>query len=250
MGGNDFLNALATAPNGSFYGVGGRDVGGGFSTFSAAHYQSNGLLATDWPAGKVFVNYGSSSSAWAVDVRDDGQVAVAGCFGSGIGWVQYAAGSSTVVASGSVDLPGEGECAYAVRFVGSSQLLVAGYQDLNGNQDIALARFLTVPSAVSDAGQAPGPSASIQLRAPFPNPLRQRSAITFDLPQSVPVQLSLHDVTGRLVRRIADETLAAGPHQFVWDGTDENGRQVADGMYFVRLDAGRERARATVVVLH
>jgi hypothetical protein len=249
MGANDFLNGVALASNGSFYGAGTKDING-TSDFAAAQFTANGVLGTGWTGGKAFANWGSSSSAWAVHVRDDGQVVVAGCSGSGIDWLQYGPGSSTAVTGGTVDFPGTNDCALAVRFVGTSQLLVAGYVNLNGDQNIVLARFLTVPSAVSAAGDAPPTPPGLGLRAPFPNPVTQRCSITFDLPRSGLVQVSLHDVTGRLVRTLANGVLAAGPHHFDWDRTDDDRRRVAAGVYYLRIDGGNERARATVVVVN
>jgi flagellar hook assembly protein FlgD len=34
-----------------------------------------------------------------------------------------------------------------------------------------------------------------------------------------------------------------------WDGTDERGNDVASGVYFVRLEAGADRASRKVVLL-
>jgi hypothetical protein len=248
MGGNDYLYGLAVAPNGSFYGAGVRDIGG-VSDFAAAQYQSNGLLGSGWPGGKAFVSWGPTSGAFAVDVRDDGQIAIAGCAGGGIRWAQYGPSSASAVTAGVLDLGGADECAYAVKFVGTNKLLVAGTQTWNGDRNLALARFETTPDATVDVGDPVATPGALRLRAPFPNPLVQRCAMAFDLPRSGPVRLSLHDVAGRLVRTIAEGTLAAGPHHFDWDRIDEHGRRVAAGVYFVRLEAGSERARAKVVVL-
>ncbi|HHZ15850.1 MAG TPA: hypothetical protein GX398_07075, partial [Candidatus Cloacimonetes bacterium] len=39
------------------------------------------------------------------------------------------------------------------------------------------------------------------------------------------------------VRTLVDETLSAGTHRVVWDGTDELGRSVSSGLYMYRLSA-------------
>jgi flagellar hook assembly protein FlgD len=46
-------------------------------------------------------------------------------------------------------------------------------------------------------------------------------------------------MAGRLVKElITAESHTPGRHEVVWDGRDDNGRQVASGTYFYRLEAG------------
>ena len=51
----------------------------------------------------------------------------------------------------------------------------------------------------------------------------------------VPLQLTLHDLSGRTVRRLRDEGFVNGPYDIPWDGTDEGGRLVAPGSYILKL---------------
>ena len=61
-------------------------------------------------------------------------------------------------------------------------------------------------------------------------------------------------LTFRVVRSLFDEDLAAGPHEWTWDGRDKRGGLVPSGVYFVSLSRdGREAESAAVrrfVVLH
>ena len=45
----------------------------------------------------------------------------------------------------------------------------------------------------------------------------------------------IYDLAGRLVRVLADQSLPAGRHEYVWDGIDQHGRQVASGVYLYAL---------------
>ena len=51
----------------------------------------------------------------------------------------------------------------------------------------------------------------------------------------VPLQLTLHDLAGRTVRRLRDEGFVNGPYVIPWDGTDEGGRLVPPGSYILKL---------------
>ncbi len=82
-----------------------------------------------------------------------------------------------------------------------------------------------------------------------PNPLAERTVVAFDLPAPSLVRAALYDVSGRLVRMLADEPLPAGKHQRAWDRRDQSGRAVPSGIYFLRLDAGAHRSRQKIVVV-
>ena len=58
-----------------------------------------------------------------------------------------------------------------------------------------------------------------------------------DLAQRSAVSWRIYDVRGNLVKVIEEGTLAAGPHERRWDGTDRLGRSVASGIYFQKLVA-------------
>lgn len=67
------------------------------------------------------------------------------------------------------------------------------------------------------------------------------------VPRAADVTLSLYDVRGRRVRTLWQGDLTPGEHVRGWDGLDEHGRGVPNGIYFVRLTDGRN-VRVTQVV--
>jgi len=78
-----------------------------------------------------------------------------------------------------------------------------------------------------------------QLGRNFPNPFNPTTTIPFDLSNNGRVRLEIFDILGQRVRVLfADEMLAAGHHAVVWRGLDEEGRDVASGLYFYQLKAG------------
>jgi agmatine/peptidylarginine deiminase len=70
-----------------------------------------------------------------------------------------------------------------------------------------------------------------------PNPFRDATRFSFELRDPDRASLAVHDVAGRIVRRLADGPLAAGRHEIAWDGRDDAGRPVAGGVYYFRLRA-------------
>lgn len=73
-----------------------------------------------------------------------------------------------------------------------------------------------------------------------PNPFNPQTTIAFELRAAGPVQLDIHDVRGRRVRRLIMTTMPAGRHEVRWDGCDHAGRAQSSGLYFCRLVADRK----------
>lgn len=81
-----------------------------------------------------------------------------------------------------------------------------------------------------------------------PHPVDGPSVVAFQVPASTRVELGLFDVAGRQVRSLANGMFEAGAHDIAWDGKDSNGRELASGVYFLRMDANEFHATRTVVV--
>jgi len=80
------------------------------------------------------------------------------------------------------------------------------------------------------------PTESVSFAAPYPSPTRGRATLTYTVPRSARVSLSIYDASGRQVRRLGPPTIvAAGRHTQVWDGRTERGEDAAPGMYLARL---------------
>jgi Tol biopolymer transport system component len=70
----------------------------------------------------------------------------------------------------------------------------------------------------------------------FPNPFNPSTRIHYSLPVAAHVTLSIYDVLGREVARLADETQDAGGHMVTLDAKLYS-PELASGVYFYRLDA-------------
>lgn len=77
----------------------------------------------------------------------------------------------------------------------------------------------------------------IALYQNYPNPFNINTLISFDLPYSSAVNVSIYNVLGQVVRELYTGQLEAGNHQYLWDGTGSNGDYVTSGIYFYRLQA-------------
>jgi len=74
------------------------------------------------------------------------------------------------------------------------------------------------------------------------NPLvTGRAIVHFGLAHADRVTARVYDVSGRLVRTLADRTFQPGVYDLTWDGTDDGGRQMERGVYFTQLKYARSR---------
>ncbi len=88
----------------------------------------------------------------------------------------------------------------------------------------------------ADAELESAPKFGVLSFAPIsPNPSRGQAALSFALPRDGAVELGIVDVQGRQIINLHQGTMAAGPHQMVWDGRSSAGSQSAPGVYFAVL---------------
>ncbi len=73
------------------------------------------------------------------------------------------------------------------------------------------------------------------IRGNYPNPFNPRTRVAFTLAEAGPVRLTVHDASGRRVATVVDGLLTEGPHDLGFDGLDHRGRELASGVYLLRL---------------
>jgi hypothetical protein len=77
-----------------------------------------------------------------------------------------------------------------------------------------------------------------RLHQNLPNPFGEATEIRYDLPVRCDVSLTVYNVMGEKVRVIVDTAQSPGYKTALWDGRDNEGRQVPAGIYFYRFTAG------------
>ena len=74
-----------------------------------------------------------------------------------------------------------------------------------------------------------------ELRQNYPNPFNPSTTINFTLPELSDVNISVYDISGRLVNTLVNENLPSGTHSVVWNGNDMNSNKVSAGVYMYTL---------------
>jgi len=90
------------------------------------------------------------------------------------------------------------------------------------------------------------------LGRPAPNPFAGRTTFRYSVPGGAGrtrVTIRIFDIAGRSVRVLTRGTLPPGLHSATWDGVDDSGSRVSNGVYFCAMEATSFRAVRRVVLI-
>jgi hypothetical protein len=100
-----------------------------------------------------------------------------------------------------------------------------------------------VPGAlVTDPGE-------IGILPNLPNPFSHSTQIRFVLPSNSAASLDIYDASGRRVRHLLDGVVPAGTGPVIWDGRDDTGRPLPQGLYFACLVGSRSTHSRPIVLV-
>lgn len=83
----------------------------------------------------------------------------------------------------------------------------------------------------------------------FPNPFNPSTQIVFYLPESGDIRLKILNLRGQLVRNLIQNNRNAGKNCITWDGRNETGEFVSNGIYFYRLIYGHHESLIRKMIL-
>lgn len=93
-----------------------------------------------------------------------------------------------------------------------------------------------------------GPT-GLALSPGVPNPFAREARFTVSLTRPAEVEVTIHDLIGRLVTVLHQGALGPGSYPFTWNGMRADGSAAPDGLYFYRASAGGEVAARKLVLL-
>ena len=92
---------------------------------------------------------------------------------------------------------------------------------------------------------AAGQPLAFALEQNYPNPFNAGTVIHFTLPERRNIELAIFNLTGQQVATLVSGERQAGTYAIRWDGRDDDGRQLASGVYLYRLRTGDGRQMET-----
>jgi len=184
------------------------------------------------------LGYSPGLDYWTVEISND----------AGETWtaVEHTQESANTWVSVTFDLanyfpvPGQVQLKFVAEDAGDGSLVEAGVDDC------VIVAFSNL-AGVEDGDLAVRLATSLDQNAP--NPFNPKTEISFSLRKAGPVSLKIYDVRGQLVRTLLQGEQPAGAQRVIWDGTAADGQPVASGVYFYRLNAGKESQTKKMVLI-
>ncbi len=80
--------------------------------------------------------------------------------------------------------------------------------------------------------------AATELCGNYPNPFNPTTTIKFNINEGKKVSVNIYNIRGQKVKSLTNDYYNAGTHTLVWNGTDNNNKNVSSGIYFFKMKAG------------
>jgi len=71
----------------------------------------------------------------------------------------------------------------------------------------------------------------------YPNPFHLKTSIAYQLPTESKVEIRIYNIFGQEIKTFLFQNTQAGEHKVTWDRTNNIGKQITNGIYFINLSA-------------
>ncbi len=127
-----------------------------------------------------------------------------------------------------------------------SLVLIVGRSASQGSE-FELSAAVIEPSVVAVTEESV--PQELRLDPVYPNPFNRRALIPFSLPAAAAMELSLYNCLGQRIRLLRQGLHFPGNYQVLWDGLDEDGRELANGTYVALLRSGSKQVARKISLL-
>ncbi len=133
---------------------------------------------------------------------------------------------------------------YLGAFSGTIYIGILAFSNYGNNINIDYVRLMRPTGIIEDITNEFAPVTSLNT----PNPSYRHAKISFTLSQPSNTNLKIYDASGRLIKTLINSKLSQGTHTLTWDGTDDNNREVAEGIYFYTLQAENHKLTKKLII--
>lgn len=83
----------------------------------------------------------------------------------------------------------------------------------------------------------------------YPNPFNPATTISYSLPASGKVELTIYNMLGQKIRSLIHMYQFAGQHKIIWDGKNAQGIKMPSGIYIYRLRSGKSMISKKMILI-
>lgn len=110
-----------------------------------------------------------------------------------------------------------------------------------------IADWFDLGPVAADDPAVPTPAAGIS--SVWPNPFTSSCRIAFSTDAKGPASLDIFNLRGQKVCTLAAGEFAKGAHEIAWNGTDDAGKPVANGVYLLRFESGQTKQNKRITII-
>ena len=148
-------------------------------------------------------------------------------------WAKQAGGTSNDIGIG-IDVDDNGNSYITGGFIdiatfGTTTLTSSGYYDIFVAK-LGEANSISLPDIISFSG----------IRSIYPNPFNPLTTIDYEISMPADVIIEVYNNRGQLVRNFILGYKEQGSYKLTWEGEDNNGCLCSTGIYYIRMQAGKE----------
>jgi hypothetical protein len=209
-------------------------------------------------AGQLRWTYNSSASLYSITYGLDGNVYAAGKANNDFIVISLSSDSGQANWVYTYDGPAHlSDEARGVVYGLDGFIYATGFTfDSNNRSDIVVISLAdTLLFGVEEESNSQNLKAKSPRLEVYPNPFRDAVSIEFQIPgqgvassQKSVVSIKIYDASGRMVRQFNHLTNYSF-NQVVWDGTDDSGRRLPAGIYFIRVESDEFKETEKVILL-
>ncbi len=158
-------------------------------------------------------------------------------------------------ASGREEIPFSFEVISGRSFLSSPVLAYEVYNELTGEfepgrviagrQKTSIVMF----REIGEPGNEPPIIDNIKLHGNYPNPFNPTTRISFSLSNEAVIELIIYNVKGQKVKTLYSGLTEKGDHALIWQGKDDDGKDVSSGLYLYKLKVGDQEFSKKMLLL-
>ncbi|PKN72703.1 MAG: hypothetical protein CVU50_06085 [Candidatus Cloacimonetes bacterium HGW-Cloacimonetes-3] len=108
---------------------------------------------------------------------------------------------------------------------------------------------ISVNYSTGSGQETPGVVQVSGIQSIFPNPITPYSVISYNLTKATDVSFKIYNSRGQLVNRFNNGFMSDGDHNTGWNGKDSKGNSCPTGIYFIKMQAGRDSGIRKAVII-
>ena len=105
-----------------------------------------------------------------------------------------------------------------------------------------------LPVLNSTVENEPSPN-YFEISSIYPNPFNSAVTIPFTLNKDNTVKITIYDALGRHINTLANTAFPSGVHKLIWNGHNQRGMTVGNGLYFINVSTRTQTFSTKVLLL-